>query len=125
MCGSMSPFLFYHMTEHYLYKIQYVGFPKTRLKVESVYMIDDVYVGGSIHTRGRILAHFNSAISGRHSNKQLQEYLRLKYQNNEPIIVKMLSNNAFDEAYWIEAIKPKFNKSAITYTNQLSNYLGL
>lgn len=113
------------MIEHYLYKINYVGFPNTRRKVESVYVIDDVYVGASIHTRQRILSHFRNAMAGRHYNKELQAYLQAKHLNNEPVVVKMLSKIAFDEAHWIEVIKPKFNKSAITYTNQLLNYLGL
>lgn len=113
------------MREHWKFKIHYKGYPSTHRKVESVYCIDGLYIGASMHTRGRILAHLNGALRRKHVNKQLQEHLIKKHLSGEPIIVEMLSNNVFDESEWIQKLNPKFNVSKITYTNFILNLLSI
>ena len=110
---------FFIMLKHHKFQIEWIDYVQTRFKTKSVYMIDDVYIGASNHTRQRILQHCNDAINNRHINKKLQEHLLHKIISNAPIKVYCLSSFPYLEAKYIEQYKPKFNISAITLTNRL------
>jgi hypothetical protein len=109
------------MRVHHEFNISFNGYPSTHKKVESVYCIEGVYVGASIHTRQRILQHIHHALRGTHQNEALADFLRQKVADKSPIVVHCLSHCVFDEKKWIDKIKPKFNRSQITYTNRLNN----
>jgi len=107
------------MVKHYLYNIEWIGFPKNRGKVPSVYLIGDVYVGATVHTRGRIMHHLNAANRGDHVNRQLGEYLKYRIDNKLPIKVTYLSPFIYQEQYFINKHQPSMNMSSMTYSNKI------
>ena len=106
------------LKDHWKFKINYIGYPNTHRKVASVYCIDGVYIGTSIHTRLRILSHLHSAERNlKNMNPFFIEYLKDKIKNKIPINVYCLDSNVYMEGFYINKIKPIYNRTNIsTYT---------
>jgi len=106
------------MRSHWKYKIDYIGFPESHLKVSGVYIIDDVYVGASKHIRSRIIKHCNNAMNNIKCNIGLNEYLKMKISDNEPIELMLLEDDIYREGEFIINFKPVFNQTTISYSNK-------
>lgn len=109
------------MKEHWKYKINWIGFPKTHRKVAGVYKIGDVYVGASKHIRERIIMHFGCAINGCfYPNQFTKAYIMEMIESGKPIDVELLSTDPMDERIFCEKLKLPGN-AAITarYYDQL------
>jgi hypothetical protein len=92
-----------------------MGYPYTHRKVASVYCIDGVYVGTTIHTRVRILSHLHSAMNNSKTmNPDFVNYLQHKVKNNIPINVYYLNDNLYLEGFYIDKIKPIYNRTNIS-----------
>lgn len=88
------------MVKHHLFKIDWIGFPKTTRRVKGVYMIGDFYVGKSNHIRRRILSHLHSAKRGDndYKNDKISEW----YYNYGCLKVTLLSSNTLNEIFYIK-----------------------
>lgn len=95
------------MREHFYFKIDWVGFPKTHRKVKGCYLIGNVYVGASKHIRARVLQHLREVYSVTDSEfthtydssnpKPKLDYLFARILFKEPIRVEYISDNTNDE----------------------------
>ena len=118
VCCGLSPFSFLPMVKHHLFNIEWIGYPNTRFKVPSVYFLEGIYIGASVHTRQRIVQHCYNAVANRHFNKDLGEYLRLLIEDNLPITVFFLDSDIYKEGNYINHYNPVYNISSITYSNR-------
>lgn len=109
------------LKNHWKFKINYVNYPETHRKVSGVYLIDDVYIGASKHNRNRIITHCNAALRDSKSNLGLYEYLKFKIINNKPIDIFFIDNDVYREGFYIEMMKPKFNRSLTSYPKKNRN----
>lgn len=107
------------LRSHWKFKIKFDGYPNTHKKVKSVYCIDDVYIGASVHTRKRILTHLYSASRyDKSMNQDFLEYLRHKIKNNIEITVYNLDDNIYSEGFYIKLMNPIYNRTTISYSNK-------
>lgn len=96
------------MLKHRVFNIKWIGFPENNTRrVKGCYMIGDIYIGASVHIRARILSHcatvcnctkkeFKTYSRGT-CNYDVYSYILGCMVRNEPIEVKLLSNNPYDK----------------------------
>ena len=93
------------MKKHNKYKIKWIGFPKNHhYKLKGVYLIEDFYIGASIHIRERILSHLRLSSKKNYNsiNKALYDSINKAYNDKGYLKVFLLSNDPFDELFFIE-----------------------
>jgi len=83
----------------------YSTLKKRQKTVSGVYMIDDVYVGESIHIRKRIRSHILDTLNNRHTNSSLQDYLKWRLLSGNKIKVMLLSTNQNKERQAIKELR--------------------
>lgn len=102
------------MKDHFLFNINWIGFPKTHRKVSGCYLIGDCYVGASTHIRVRILQHCRSVYSTLNDKwkrtketcaNDKEKYIFDCISNNIPIKVTYISEDPNDE----ELMHQKYN----------------
>lgn len=71
-----------------------------RYKKEGIYILDNVYVGKSVHVLNRIKQHVQSAINDSHVNKNLGNYIKSKLFAGESFNVSWMNcaPSAYNEA---------------------------
>ncbi len=106
------------LKDHWKFKINFVNYPETNRRVSGVYLIEDVYVGASKSIRSRIVNHLNAALRKSHPNNEFGEYLRLKIINNHPIDIFIIDDDKYNEGFYIEMMKPKYNRTLKSYSNK-------
>lgn len=109
------------LKDHWKFKINFVNYPETNRRVSGVYLIEDVYVGASKSIRSRIVNHLNAALRKSHPNNEFGEYLRLKIINNHPIDIFIIDDDMYKEGFYIEMMKPKFNRTLTSYPKKNRN----
>ena len=62
----------------------------TRIERQGIYIIDNVYVGKSIHILNRIKQHVQLAINNKHVNKRLESYIKEKLFNERGLHVRWI-----------------------------------
>jgi hypothetical protein len=67
---------------------------KTRFKREGIYIIDEIYVGRSIHILNRIKQHVQQAVTHRHSNKKLGDYIKKSLTSGDNLNVQWVNCEA-------------------------------
>lgn len=64
---------------------------------QGVYVIDNVYVGKSVHIKDRIKTHIQQAINDEHINKDLGKYIKERLFNGKTLTVQWFLGDATRE----------------------------
>jgi len=97
-------------------ELNYLGY-----KVSGIYKITnkvtkDFYIGSSKGMRFRIYKHKSKLLNGNHPNKHLQSsFNKHKIENFKVEVIEYCDLNKLikSEQYWIDTLKPKYNKCKI------------
>ena len=112
------------MKEHHLFKINWMGFPKTHRKISGCYMIGNVYIGASTSIRSRIIQHCaelysiiynNYTILGNNPKNIKEKYLVDCIRNNKIINVTYINEDVNEELNMHIKYNIKPNDNAVMY----------
>ena len=105
------------MLKHKKFRIDWVGFPESKLKVprrvEGVYLLGDFYVGSSRNIRNRVIQHLHDSKSKYPSNRLKSEKIIEWYAQNGCLKVSLLDKNPFKEREYI-VNNPNLTNSYLT-----------
>ena len=115
----------YNMLPHHKYKIEWIGFPESNLKiprkVKGVYMLGDFYIGASYHIRNRILQHLSDVNNGVPTNEVKDNKIIDWYCSKGSLLVTLLDPDPFNERYYIENTPNLTNIQARYYDQSYKN----
>lgn len=116
------------MKSHWKHNIIWHNFPESNRKIKGVYLIEDLYIGASIHIRSRIIHHINTAYSNLNKYNIIDSELAMSIlyllEINKQINIYYISDNPIEEEKFCYIYKPKLNNlSRCKFYGQRSDFV--